>query len=53
MALNQVVGVVIMYRTRMLAVTGSQNGNYFLFNFCCLFFYFVSSFRVTCNFGLD
>ena len=52
MALNQVVGVVVVYRTGMLAVTGSKHGkSFFLFTFCFLFFYLVPSFRV--NSGLD
>ena len=35
--LNQVVGVAIVYRTRMLAVTGSKHGDSFLLLFCFLF----------------
>ena len=53
MALNQVVGVVVVYRTGMLAVTGSKHGkSFFLFTFCFLFFYLVPSFRVNSWFGL-
>ena len=36
--MNQVAGVVVVYRTRMLAVTDSKLGNsFFLFSFCFLF----------------
>ena len=34
--LNQVAGVVVVYRARMLAVTDSKHGNSFLFSFCFL-----------------
>ena len=55
MALNRVVVVAVVYRTGMLAVTGSEHGNYFingLLSFCFLFFYLVSSFRVNSCFRL-
>ena len=41
-------GVVVVYRTRMLAVTGSKRGNSFLLFLAFLFLYIVivSSFRV-------
>ena len=44
-ALNQVLGVVVVYGIRMLTVTVSKHGK-LLFSF----FYLVSSFKV--NFGL-
>ena len=46
-ALNQVVGVVVVYRTRVLAVTGQLTGSLKLFSF----FHLVSSFRT--KFSLD
>ena len=51
--MNQIVSVVVVYRTRMLAVMDSKQDNSFpfLLSFCFPFFYLVSSFRV--NFGLD
>ena len=47
----QVAGVVIVYRTRMLAVKGSKYSNSFFIQLLFSFFYLVSSFRT--NFGLD
>ena len=39
MSMNQVVGVVVVYRSIILAVTGSKHGNsgFILWGFCFLF----------------
>ena len=46
---KKVVDSVMVYRTKMLAVTDSEHGNFFVFSYF-LFSYLVSPFRV--NFGL-
>ena len=49
--MNRVVGVVVAYKAGMLVVTGSEQGNYFIYVLLDFFFYLVSSFGV--NFSVD
>ena len=51
-SLNQVVGIVAVYRTRMLAVTGSKHGNSFFYLAFVFFFKFSSFFKNSFWFGL-
>ena len=51
-SLNQFVGIVAVYRTRMLAVTGSKHGNSFFYLAFVFFFKFSFFFKNSFWFGL-